>query len=138
MKEGKCIRNAEGRLVLPGGGFIPRHINGKDMRERFEEWHRQNPGQLAKGILSSSTIEGLMYNCIPGARVTEEGSTYVGTLRMTPGEEEIYRLERQLNIDDARPGNPNKIPKIGERGITQYTVMKRVGSKFEDLGQGSS
>jgi hypothetical protein len=97
MKEGKCIRNAEGRLVLPGGGFIPRHINGKNMWERFEEWHRQNPGQLAKGILSSSTIEGLMYDCVPGARVTESGSTYVGTLRMTPGEEEIDRLERQLN-----------------------------------------
>jgi hypothetical protein len=97
LKEGKCIRNAEGRLVLPGGGYIPRHINGKNMWERFEEWHIQNPGQLAKGILSSSTIEGLMYDCVPGTRVTESGSTYVGTLRMTPGDEEIYRLERQLN-----------------------------------------
>ena len=31
LKEGKCIKNVEGRLVLPGGGYIPRHILGKNM-----------------------------------------------------------------------------------------------------------
>ena len=94
MKEGKCIRNSKGRLVLPGGGYIPRNISGKSMLERFDKWHQQNPGQLAKGILSSSTVEGLMYDCVLGAMVTGSGSTYVGTLRMTLGEEEIYCLEK--------------------------------------------
>jgi hypothetical protein len=52
LKEGKCIRNAQGRLVLTGGGYIPRHMKGKNMWEKLEEWHCQNPGQLVKGMLS--------------------------------------------------------------------------------------
>jgi len=98
IKEGKCIRNVEGRLVLPGGGYIPRNILGKSMMERFDEWHRQNPGQKARGILSSSTIEGLMYTCMPGPSVSSVGTEYVGTLRMSAEEDEIERLERQINV----------------------------------------
>ena len=36
IKEGKCIRNHVGRLVLPGGGYLPRSINGKTMLDRFK------------------------------------------------------------------------------------------------------
>lgn len=44
---GKCIRNEAGRVVLPNGYFIPRHIVGRTLRERFDLWHAQNPGQKA-------------------------------------------------------------------------------------------
>ncbi|KAF8179068.1 hypothetical protein K438DRAFT_1769196 [Mycena galopus ATCC 62051] len=47
MQSGKCKRNAEGRVVLPSGSFVPRIITGKDLRTRIEKWHEQNPGQLA-------------------------------------------------------------------------------------------
>ncbi|KAJ6529525.1 hypothetical protein DFH09DRAFT_1093944 [Mycena vulgaris] len=40
-----------GRVVLPSGAFVPRTITGKDLRSRIEEWHRQNPGQLAAAQL---------------------------------------------------------------------------------------
>jgi hypothetical protein len=52
LKEGKCIKNVKGWLILPEGGYIPRHIIEKDMMDHFEKWHCQNPGQLAKAILS--------------------------------------------------------------------------------------
>ena len=64
IKEGKCIRNHEGRLVLPGGGYLPRSIHGKTMLDRFEEWHHQNLGQLAKEILFSSMVAGMLYDCV--------------------------------------------------------------------------
>ena len=64
IKEGKCIRNHEGRLVLPRGGYLPRSISGKTMLDRFEECHHQNLGQLAKGTLSSTTVAGMLYDCI--------------------------------------------------------------------------
>ena len=67
IKEEKCIRNHEGRLVLPGGRYLRRSINGKTMLDRFEEWHRQNPGQLAKRILSSSMVAGMLYDCVPSS-----------------------------------------------------------------------
>jgi hypothetical protein len=65
IQEGKCRKNSEGRIVLPTGAFLPKAIIGRFMKERFNEWHRHNPGQVAVGILSVNTTEGLMYNCIP-------------------------------------------------------------------------
>lgn len=45
IKEGKCIRNADGKVVLPNGQFVPREIPGTVLSERIEEWHRRNPNQ---------------------------------------------------------------------------------------------
>ncbi|KAH9162106.1 hypothetical protein EDB89DRAFT_666994 [Lactarius sanguifluus] len=44
---GMCKRNVFGRLTLPSGAEVPRRIKGKCLRERFEEYHRQYPGQRA-------------------------------------------------------------------------------------------
>ncbi len=44
---GKCKRNVFGKIVLPSGAEVPRRIKGKCLRERFEEYHRQYPGQQA-------------------------------------------------------------------------------------------
>ncbi|KAJ7444701.1 hypothetical protein FB451DRAFT_1056159 [Mycena latifolia] len=51
IKAGLCRRNADGRVVLPNGAFIPRAIAGNNLRARFQEWHKQNPGQLAAQLL---------------------------------------------------------------------------------------
>ncbi|KAF7348937.1 hypothetical protein MVEN_01414100 [Mycena venus] len=51
IRAGKCRRNTEGRVVLPTGAFVPRTINGKDLRARIEKWHEQNPGQLSAAQL---------------------------------------------------------------------------------------
>lgn len=47
IKIGKCKRNAEGKVVLPSGAFVPRDIPGNLLSERIEEWHRRNPNQIA-------------------------------------------------------------------------------------------
>ena len=44
---GKCKRSPEGKVVLPTGAQVPRSVPGAWMRDRVEEWHRQNPGQMA-------------------------------------------------------------------------------------------
>ncbi|KAH9009364.1 hypothetical protein EDB83DRAFT_2531287 [Lactarius deliciosus] len=44
---GMCKRNVFGRLTLPSGAEVSRRIKGKCLRERFEEYHRQFPGQRA-------------------------------------------------------------------------------------------
>ncbi|KAJ7101247.1 hypothetical protein B0H15DRAFT_769685 [Mycena belliarum] len=48
---GKCKRDTDGRVVLPSGAFVPRRIDGRNLRARIEEWHRQNPGQLGAAQL---------------------------------------------------------------------------------------
>jgi len=44
---GKCKCNVFRKIVLPSGAEVPQHIKGKCLRERFEEYHRQYPGQQA-------------------------------------------------------------------------------------------
>ena len=47
IRFGKCKRSPEGRVILPSGAQVPRSIQGAWLRDRVEEWHRQNPGQMA-------------------------------------------------------------------------------------------
>lgn len=48
-RDGKCVRNADGRLTLPNGSYIPRTIEGRNFAERFDRWHELNPGQVING-----------------------------------------------------------------------------------------
>src|SRR5271155_3324321 len=51
IKQGRCKRNIEGKIVLPTGAFVPREIPGTLLRERIDEWHRRYPNQLAAASL---------------------------------------------------------------------------------------
>ncbi|KAJ7278317.1 hypothetical protein C8J57DRAFT_1576773 [Mycena rebaudengoi] len=51
IQVGKCKRDTEGRVTLPSGAFVPHHVEGRNLRVRIEEWHRQNPGQIAAAQL---------------------------------------------------------------------------------------
>ena len=44
---GKCKRSPEGKVILPTGAMVPRSIPRAWMHNHVEEWHRQNPGQMA-------------------------------------------------------------------------------------------
>jgi hypothetical protein len=55
IKQGKCRRNHEGKVILSTGAYVPRDTPGEHLRDRIDEWHRRNPGQIAKGVLSSNT-----------------------------------------------------------------------------------
>jgi hypothetical protein len=50
-RAGKCKRNPEGRVVLPAGSMVPRSIIGTWLRNRVDEYHQQNPGQMAVQML---------------------------------------------------------------------------------------
>ena len=53
---GKCKHNLEGKVVLPSGAMVPRGITGTWLCNRVDEWHRQNPGQLAAQIFFEVTM----------------------------------------------------------------------------------
>ena len=48
IRIGKCKRNHENKLVLPSGAAVPRHITGTWLKDRFNEYHRQNPNETGK------------------------------------------------------------------------------------------
>ncbi len=39
IKEGKCRRNIDGKIVLSTGAWVPRNIQGTWLKDRIEEWH---------------------------------------------------------------------------------------------------
>ena len=58
MHFGKCKRSHDGKVVLPLGAMVPKSIRGTWLRERIDEYHRQNPGQTASQmLLEVSSIE---------------------------------------------------------------------------------
>ncbi|KAJ6477193.1 hypothetical protein C8R47DRAFT_1289804 [Mycena vitilis] len=67
IKAGRCKRNAEGRVVLPTGSFVPKAITGINLRARIEEWHKQNPGQLAAAQLLVETAVEHLTNSSPSS-----------------------------------------------------------------------
>ena len=54
-KAGKCKRGADGKVVLPSGAMVPRDISGTWLRNRVDEWHWRNPGQMAAQMLFEVT-----------------------------------------------------------------------------------
>ncbi|KAI0063724.1 hypothetical protein BV25DRAFT_1771618, partial [Artomyces pyxidatus] len=58
IRAGKVKRNAEGKVVLPSGSFVPRDLtsDAAPMKDRFDEWHRRNPNQLATGTASGDSL----------------------------------------------------------------------------------
>ncbi len=57
IRNGKCARNAEGRLVLPSGQYLPRNIAGKNLKEKFDEYHRQNTTPPAPSTASVNLFD---------------------------------------------------------------------------------
>ena len=51
IRQGKCRRNQDGKVVLPSGIFVPREIPGTLLAERIDEWHKRFPNQLAAASL---------------------------------------------------------------------------------------
>ncbi|KAG6897439.1 hypothetical protein C0995_010533, partial [Termitomyces sp. Mi166 len=54
IHKGKCRKNRDNKVVLPSGGYIPQYPEKLYYKDRLEEWHRLNPGNLATGNLSAN------------------------------------------------------------------------------------
>ncbi|KAJ7660652.1 hypothetical protein DFH06DRAFT_1268967 [Mycena polygramma] len=89
IQAGKCKRNADGRVTLPSGAFVPGRIEGRNLRARVEEWHRQNPGQLAAAQLLLGVATQHLASTSSAAPAT------TNTFQLSE-EERIRSLEREI------------------------------------------
>ncbi|KAI9058993.1 hypothetical protein FKP32DRAFT_1580670, partial [Trametes sanguinea] len=89
IRAGRCVRNQDGRVVLPNGNFVPRQIPGFDgitMRDRVYEWHRRNPNSLAPPTANQMVLS-----------ITTEEPRYATASSYTlSAEDRIEQLEREL------------------------------------------
>ncbi|KAJ6494138.1 hypothetical protein DFH09DRAFT_946866 [Mycena vulgaris] len=99
INAGICKRNSDGRVVLPSGAFVPNSIVGANLRARFQEWHKKNPGQMAAAqLMVEVAVEHL------------SASSHPTSARMyTLTDEERYEVLQHelLAIQTRRQAKPN-------------------------------
>jgi hypothetical protein len=95
MQAGKCKRNVEGRIVLPSGAYVPKAVTGSNLRERFNKWHEQNPGQLAVSQLFADVMPR------PSSSSTTPAPEPVRTFTLTD-EQRMEMLQHEINALQTR------------------------------------
>jgi hypothetical protein len=110
---GKCKRNVENKIVLPSGAVVPRSITGAWLRDRIDEYHRQNPNQLGAAQLFcevGGTIEAFVH-------VEEEPSADNKIVRFEPeiGQPGVYAYKKQSSAKSkAKAAQDDPNPRIVE------------------------
>ena len=126
---GKVKRNVEGRVILPTGAYVPREISGANLKERIDEWHRKNPGQLATGIISSNTSTNLFRN-VSEATPERREPPPVCTSYQLSAEDRIALLEAE--IFNLRARNSNFTPIIRTRAQRNQERGREESAEVED------
>lgn len=50
IREGKCMKNMNGKITLPNGLWIPNNIEGPNLAARINRYHELNPGTVINGV----------------------------------------------------------------------------------------
>lgn len=106
IRNGKCKRNHENKLVLPSGASIPRNITGTWLRDRFNEYHRQNPNQAggaAQMLCEVATVSAMVQE-----EATAESSSKGKEVRFDPqiGEPGVYAYRKRIRGKPTRSDGP--------------------------------
>jgi len=110
IASGKCKRNAEGKVVLPNGYYIPRDIPGRWLIERIDEWHKRNPGQVVTGtmlheITSTATLVPTQAHILANrGEPTSAKFEFSAEDRIAALEAEIYSLKAKKRNDNETEG----------------------------------
>ena len=118
IKAGKCRRNHENKVVLPNGSFVPRHIIGRTLAERIDEWHRQNPSQQS-AVTMVHTIEDRFVqgsrNLPVPYRQYNTAYTLSGDERIATMEAEIYNIRKSREVGMVKTRAQQKaVPRLEE------------------------
>jgi hypothetical protein len=137
IRQGKCRRNFEGRVVLSSGAYVPRDIQGEYLRDRIDEWHRRNPNQLATGNLSSNTT--LFGAVVPQSSAYDNSTRIIPTSRVDTEQNPVYHLSAQdriaaleSEIFAIRVRNPTFVPTIKTRRQREAEKVAKKGGEREE------
>jgi hypothetical protein len=137
IRQGKCQRNFEGRVVLSSGAYVPRDIQGKYLRDRIDEWHRRNPNQLTTGVLSSNTT--LFGAVVPTSSHNTDVTRIIPTPRVSTEQNPIYHLSAQDRIAALKSEifalkvrNLNFVPTIKTRRQREAEKEAKKGGEREE------
>ena len=125
ITSGKCKRNAEGKVVLPNGYYIPRDIPGKWLVERIDEWHKRNPGQIVTGTMlheitstaiPSQTLILASRDEPPAAKFAFSAQDRIAALKA-----EIFSLKAKKKNDNKAEGIRTRRQRAAETSAKPHT-----------------
>ncbi|KAG5633962.1 hypothetical protein H0H81_004186 [Sphagnurus paluster] len=90
IRAGKCMRNAEERIVLPSGARVPNHVPGKNLRDRIDECYRCDASNHATGLAAAKQALGTMLYETHGTSTPNSMTTAFDV------DQQIHPLEQQL------------------------------------------
>ena len=120
IRQGKCKRNAEGKVVLPSGAFVPRDVLPDSLlSERIEEYHRRFPNQLGTAtLLHTIDRPSPVTTCATQTAVPSHPFQLSTSDRIATIEAELYNL---------RARNPKFIP------VARTRAQKARAATVEEL-----
>ncbi|KAG6859350.1 hypothetical protein C0995_009464, partial [Termitomyces sp. Mi166 len=118
IRAGKCRKNRDNKVVLPSGSYIPQYPEKLYYKDRLEEWHCLNPGNLATGNLSANAApdaqqQQAMNNMqVPAAatlvhEIVQEPR--VDQYVLTTNERIEYHQQELLKLQMLRRGNKQQV-----------------------------
>ena len=122
INAGKCRCDQQGKIVLSTGAWVPQDLLGKCFKERINEWHRRNPGQLAAGQLMYNVLSQSVAQSPPPIIVNRQSHpdlfSTAPAMNSLSADQRITSLERELY--ELR----NLRPRAGERKERDTNVEK--------------
>ena len=115
-RAGKCMRNEQGRVCLPSGRFIPGHVQGATLKERFDNFLASNPTPPAP------TVSTMMYESVEAFITQEDPGTEEENELDSSDLEVLHRvLASEIAKKGKRPG-PKSKPIVEIRSAKPPTV----------------
>jgi Protein of unknown function (DUF4100)/Aspartyl protease len=97
IKAGKCKRNHENKVVLPNGSFVSRSVPGRYLRDRIEEWHNRNPGNITASTFVN-TIQAIQALSSNTPRLTSSAYVLSNAERKAALKAELYNIEAEEQV----------------------------------------
>lgn len=94
IREGKCARNAEGRIALPNGDDIPRGLRGRWLRERLDSYH-----EVFGGLAKRDTpphITAALYEIFPDTEIMQMEVSRIEEIDEDPDLARVAILQAEL------------------------------------------
>src|SRR6202790_1845530 len=150
IRAGKCKRNIEGKIVLPSEEYLPCDLPGRTFKEKLDEWHRLNPGQLANGQMMYHVLSNGITSVTPPKRFelatrATHPDLFKPSTNQLSSQERIASLERELFQLKGRRIDPrirtrserqneedeNTPPKVRFEPVVEIEVRKKKGKERE-------
>ncbi|KAG6881777.1 hypothetical protein C0995_000652, partial [Termitomyces sp. Mi166 len=117
IRAGKCRKNRDNKVVLLSGGYIPQYPEKLYYKDRLEEWHRLNPGNLATGNLSANAAPDAQQQQAMNNMQAPAAATLVHEIVQEP--RELLKLQMLWHGNKCQVADGVQVP-VPKQPLTDY------------------